>query len=61
MLKTNSAPPPLQILNYKMPIGDYAVGAAFRKEDDALRHAFDDTHRQLMQDGRCTRSSASGA
>src|SRR5471032_244794 len=26
---------PIQILDYKMPIGDYAVGAAFRKDDVA--------------------------
>ena len=38
-----------------MPIGHYAVGAAFRKEDKDLRHAFDDASRQLMLDSTLER------
>jgi polar amino acid transport system substrate-binding protein len=43
---------PIEILDYKMPIGDYAVGAGFRKEDIALRQAFDEENRQLQLTGR---------
>ena len=45
----------IEVLAYEMPIGDYAVGAAFRKEDKDLRHAFDDASRQLMLDGTLER------
>ncbi|TIO07582.1 MAG: amino acid ABC transporter substrate-binding protein [Mesorhizobium sp.] len=42
---------PVEILDYKMPIGDYAVGAGFRKDDVALRQAFDEQNRQLQLSG----------
>ncbi|TIM09403.1 MAG: amino acid ABC transporter substrate-binding protein [Mesorhizobium sp.] len=42
---------PVEILNYKIPIGDYAVGAGFRKDDIALRQAFDEQNRQLQLSG----------
>ena len=42
---------PIEILEYKMPIGDYVVGAAFRKEDNELRHAFNDSLRQVQLAG----------
>jgi polar amino acid transport system substrate-binding protein len=43
---------PIEILGYKMPIGEYAVGAGFRKEDIALRQAFDEQNRQLQLSGK---------
>jgi len=43
---------PIEILPYKMPIGDYAVGAGFRKEDVALRQAFDEQNRQIQLTGK---------
>jgi ABC-type amino acid transport substrate-binding protein len=43
---------PIEILDYKMPIGDYAVGAAFRKEDVALRQAFDEQNRKIQLSGK---------
>ncbi|MFT4067646.1 substrate-binding periplasmic protein [Paraburkholderia sp.] len=46
---------PIQILDYKMPIGDYAVGAAFRKDDVAFRQAFDEANRQFQLDGGLTK------
>jgi polar amino acid transport system substrate-binding protein len=49
-LKANPALP-IEVINYKLPIGDYAVGAAFRKQDHALRNAFNDANRKLMFDG----------
>ncbi|MGX5843617.1 substrate-binding periplasmic protein [Mesorhizobium sp. ArgA1] len=42
---------PIEILSYKMPIGDYAVGAGFRKGDIALRQAFDEQNRQFQLSG----------
>lgn len=42
---------PIEILDYKMPIGDYVVGAAFRQEDNQLRHAFNDALRRLQLEG----------
>lgn len=42
---------PIEILDYKLPIGDYAVGAGFRKEDVAFRQAFDEANRQLQLSG----------
>ena len=52
-LKTNPSLP-IELVNYKLPIGDYAVGAAFRKSDGTFRHAFDDADRQIMQTGGLT-------
>lgn len=49
-LKTNSSLP-IEIIDYELPVGDYAVGAGFRKEDEALRNEFSDVNRQLMFDG----------
>jgi polar amino acid transport system substrate-binding protein len=49
-LKTNASLP-IEIINYKLPVGDYAVGAGFRKEDQSLRNAFSDANRDLMFDG----------
>jgi len=49
--KTNPALP-IEIVPYKLPIGDYAVGAGFRKEDATLRRAFNDATRQLQTSGR---------
>lgn len=43
---------PIEILDYKMPIGDYAVGAAFRKEDVSLRQAFDEENRKIQLSGK---------
>lgn len=42
---------PIEIVNTKLPIGDYAVGAGFRNEDRALRHAFDDAVREIQRSG----------
>lgn len=50
MLKTDPSIP-MEIVDYKLPVGDYAVGAAFRIEDKSLRHAFDDAKRQGELDG----------
>ncbi|GLI03862.1 substrate-binding periplasmic protein [Phytohabitans aurantiacus] len=41
----------IEVINYKLPIGDYTVGAAFRKGDVALRHAFNDGNQQVARDG----------
>ena len=49
-LKTNPDLP-IEIINYKLPIGDYDVGAGFRTDDDALRHAFNDGVRELQRSG----------
>lgn len=49
-LKTNASLP-IEIINYKLPVGDYAVGAGFRIEDRTLRNAFSDAHTELMLDG----------
>lgn len=54
MIKTNPGLR-IEIVDYALPIGDYTVGAAFRKEDRSLRTAFDDAHRELMQDGTLNR------
>jgi len=47
VLKTNPSAP-FEIVDHKLPIGDYAIGAAFRKEDQDLRHAFEDAHRDNL-------------
>jgi polar amino acid transport system substrate-binding protein len=52
-IKTNPSLP-IEIINYQLPIGDYAVGAGFRKDDRALRAAFNDVNRELMFDGTIT-------
>jgi polar amino acid transport system substrate-binding protein len=51
MLKANPALG-IEIVEYKLPIGDYTVGAAFRKSDRALRQAFDDANRAVAHDGK---------
>ena len=50
VLKTNPSAP-FEIVDYSLPIGDYAIGAAFRKEDQELRHAFEDAHRENLLSG----------
>lgn len=45
---------PIEIVDYKLPIGDYAVGAGFRKDDNALRQAFNDANRELQVSGELT-------
>ena len=52
MLKTDPTIP-LEVVDHqiKQAGGRYAVGAGFRKEDDDLRHAFDDAHRQGQLSG----------
>lgn len=42
---------PIQVIDYTLPIGEYAVGAAFQNQDSSLRHAFNDADRALMLDG----------
>jgi polar amino acid transport system substrate-binding protein len=41
----------IEIVPTKLPIGDYAVGAGFRKQDKALRYAFDDAVRNIQRSG----------
>jgi polar amino acid transport system substrate-binding protein len=45
---------PIEQINYKLPIGDYAVGAGFRKEDVSFREAFDEANRQIEVKGELT-------
>jgi polar amino acid transport system substrate-binding protein len=52
--KTNPSLP-IEVLNYKVPIGDYTVGAGFRKEDRALRYAFNDANRKMQLSGELDR------
>jgi polar amino acid transport system substrate-binding protein len=42
----------IEVVPYKLPIGDYAVGAGFRKSDKSLRDAFDDADRQVQMSGQ---------
>jgi len=48
--KTNPSLP-IEIINYKLPIGDYAVGAGFRNADRTLRQAFNDAAREIQRSG----------
>jgi ABC-type amino acid transport substrate-binding protein len=45
----------IEVVDYEMPIGDYAVGAAFRKDDNDLQSAFNDANREIMLDGTLMR------
>jgi len=43
---------PIEILDYRLTIADYAVGAAFRTEDIALRQAFNEEYRKFQLSGK---------
>ena len=43
---------PIEILDYRLGFADYAVGAAFRKDDVALRQAFDEGSRKIQLSGK---------